>query len=292
MRFICPIAAGGSIDAVARLVAGRLAEIWHQQTVVENRTGNVSIGAEAVARSEPDGYTIFVTPSSLAMASLLFSSLNYDPVADFAPVSLIGHYPNIMVVPISSPAHSVKEFIAYAKSRPGKITYASGGFGSSLHLAGELFKRITGIEMTHIPYRGAAPAFNDLIPGRVDVMFNLTPSSLPLIRGGKIRGLAVATQERVAVIPELPTLTEAGVPGMELSSWISLFVPARTPPEIVRKIHAGTVTALAEPATRRKLEDMGVVVVGSTPAELAAQVKADIEKWGPIIKEAGISIRE
>src|SRR5262249_30810920 len=158
VRFICPIAAGGSIDAVARLTASRLGEVWHQQTVVENRTGSINIGAEAVARSDPDGYTIFATPSSLVMAGLLFSSLSYDPVADFAPVSLVGHYPNIMVVPICSPAHSVKEFIAYAKSRPGKITYASGGYGSSLHLAGELFKRLTGIEMTHIPYRGAAPA--------------------------------------------------------------------------------------------------------------------------------------
>ncbi len=292
VRFICPIAAGGSIDAVARVVAGRLGEIWRQQAVVENRTGNVSIGAEVVARSEPDGHTIFVPPSSLAVAPLLASSPTYDAVADFAPVSLIGHYPNIMVVPASSPAHSVQEFIAYAKANPGKIAYASGGHGSSLHLAGELFKRITGIEMTHIPYRGAAPAFNDLIPGRVNVMFNLITSSLPLVRSGKIRALAVATRERTAVLPEVPTLTESGVRGMELSSWIALFVPAKTPAEIVNRIHADTVAALTEPATRRKLEDMGVVVVASTPATLAAQVKADIEKWGPVIRDNKISIRE
>jgi tripartite-type tricarboxylate transporter receptor subunit TctC len=292
VRFICPIAPGGSIDAVARLVAARLGEIWRQQTVVENRTGNIAIGAEMVARSEPDGYTIFTPPSSLAVAPLLAAAPTYDAIADFAPVSLIGHYPNIMVVPISSPAHSVQEFIAYAKANRGKISYASGGHGSSLHLAGELFKRITGIEMTHIPYRGAAPAFNDLIPGRVSVMFNLITSSLPLVREGKLRGLAVATKERAAVLPELPTLTEAGVPGMELSSWIALFVPARTPSEIVGKIHADTVAVLTEPATRRKLEAMGVVVVGSTPAELAAQVKADIAKWGPVIKENAISVRD
>jgi tripartite-type tricarboxylate transporter receptor subunit TctC len=293
VRLICPIAAGGSIDAVARLVAGRLSEIWRQQVVVENRTGGgVNIAAEAVARSEPDGYTIFATPSSLAMAGLLFPSLTYDPVADFAPVSLIGTYPNVMVVPNSSPAHSVKEFIAYAKANRGKISYASGGHGSSLHLAGELFKRLTGIEMTHVPYRGATPAFNDLIPGRVDVMFNLITSSLPLVRSGQIRALGVATLERVAVMPELPTIAEAGVPGFDMSSWIALFVPAKTPPQIVSKLHADTVSLLADPATRRKLEDMGVVVSGSTPAELAATFKADIDKWGPIIKENGISLRD
>jgi tripartite-type tricarboxylate transporter receptor subunit TctC len=293
VRLICPIAAGGSIDAVARLVAGRLSEIWRQQVVVENRTGGgVNIAAEAVARSEPDGYTIFASPSSLAMAGLLFPSLTYDPVADFAPVSLIGTYPNVMVVPNSSPAHSVGEFIAYAKANRGKISYASGGHGSSLHLAGELFKRLTGIEMTHVPYRGATPAFNDLIPGRVDVMFNLISSSLPLVRTGQIRALGVATLERVAVMPELPTIAEAGVPGFDMSSWIALFVPARTPPQIVSKLHADTVSLLADPATRRKLEDMGVVVSGSTPAELAATFKADIDKWGPIIKENGISLRD
>ncbi len=292
VRFICPIAPGGSIDAVARLIAGRLGEIWQQQTVVENRTGNVSIGAEAVARSEPDGYTIFVPPSSHAVAPLLSGAPTYDPVADFAPVSLIGHYPNTMVVPISSPAHTVQEFIAHAKANPGKISYASGGHGSSLHLAGELFRRTAGIEMTHVPYRGAAPAFNDLIPGRVSVMFNLMTSSLPLIRSGKIRALAVATKERAAVTPDVPTLTESGIHGMELSSWIALFVPARTPRTIVNKIHADTVAALTEPATKRKLEDMGVVVVGSTPAELAAQVKADIDKWGPVIRDNAISVRD
>jgi tripartite-type tricarboxylate transporter receptor subunit TctC len=293
VRVICPVAPGGSIDAVTRLVAGRLAEIWRQQVVVENRTGGSNnIAAEAVARSEPDGYTVLAAPASLAMAGLLFPSLSYDPVADFAPVSLIGTYPNIMVVPNSSPAHSVREFIAHAKANRGKISYASAGHGSSLHLAGELFKRMTGVEMMHVPYRGAAPAFNDLIPGRVDVMFNLISSSLPLARSGQIRALAVATLERVAVAPELPTISESGVPGFDVSSWVGLFVPAKTPSQIVSKIHAATVAALADSATRQKLAEMGVVVVGSTPAELSAQFKADVAKWGPIIKAAAISIRD
>ena len=293
VRIICPVAPGGAIDAVTRIVAGRLSEIWRQQVVVENRTGGSNnIAAEAVARSEPDGYTILAAPSTLAVTGLLFPSLSYDPIGDFAPVSLVGTYPNIMVVPNSSPAHSVREFIAYAGANRGKITYASGGHGSSLHLAGELFKRMTGIEMTHVPYRGAAPAFNDLIPGRLDVMFNLISSSLPLIRSGQIRGLAVATLQRVAVIPELPTVSESGVPGFDVSSWVGLFVPAKAPAQIVSKLNADTVTALADPPTRRKLEDMGVVVVASTPGELARAIKADMEKWGPVIREAGISIRE
>jgi tripartite-type tricarboxylate transporter receptor subunit TctC len=293
VRVICPVAPGGSIDAVTRLVAGRLAEIWRQQVVVENRTGGSNnIAAEAVARSEPDGYTILAAPASLATAGLLFPSLSYDPVADFAPISLIGTYPNIMVVPNSSPARSVREFIAYAKANRGKISYASAGHGSSLHLAGELFKRMTGIEMTHVPYRGAAPAFHDLIPGRVDVMFNLISSSLPLARSGQIRALAVATLQRVAVAPELPTISESGVPGFDVSSWVALFAPAKTPSQIVDRIHADTVGALADPATRQKLVDMGVVAVGSTPAGLSAQFQADVAKWGPIIKEAAISIRD
>jgi tripartite-type tricarboxylate transporter receptor subunit TctC len=293
VRIICPIAAGGGIDAVTRLVAARLSEVWRQQVVVENRTGGSgNIAAEAVARSEPDGYTILAAPPNLAVASFLFPSLSYDPVADFAPVSLIGTYPNIMVVPNSSPAHSVEGFIAHAKANRGKITYASGGHGSTLHLAGELFKRMTGIEMSHVPYRGAAPAFNDLIPGRVDVMFNLLASSLPQVRAGRLRGLAVTTLQRVAVAPELPTVAESGVPGFDVSSWIGLFVPAKTPPAIVHKLNAATVAALADPATRQKLADMGVVVSASTPGGLADAVKGDMVKWGPIIKESGISIHD
>jgi tripartite-type tricarboxylate transporter receptor subunit TctC len=293
VRVICPVAPGGGIDGVTRIVAARLAEIWRQQVVVENRTGGSNnIAAEAVARAPPDGYTIFAAPGSLAVASLLFPSLSYDPIADFAPVSLIGTYPNVMVVPNSSPAHSVMEFIAYAKEMRGKLTFASGSYGSSLHLAAELFKRMTGIEMTHVPYRGAAPAFNDLIPGRVDVMFNLLASSLPQARAGQLRALAVTTRQRVAVAPELPTVDEAGVPGFEVTSWLGLFVPARTPEPIVDKLHADTVAALADAPTRRKFEDMGMVVLASTPRELADTVKADAAKWAPVIKEAGISMRE
>ena len=284
---ICPLAAGGGIDATARIVAARLSEIWGQQVVVENKSGaSGNIAGEFVARSDPDGYTIYIATFPHATNRYLYSSLGYDPVADFAPVTLIGLYPLMMVVPNSSPAHSVKEFIAYAKVK--SLSYASSGHGTSLHLAGELFKRKAGIEMTHVPYRGAGPAFNDVIPGRIDAMINFTASSLPLVRQGQLRALAVASAKRLSVAPDLPTMAEAGVAGVEVSSWSAFFVPAKTSRDIIRKIHADTVAALAEPAVRDKLEAGGVVVVGSTPDELAAFLGSEMDKWGQVIKQASI----
>jgi tripartite-type tricarboxylate transporter receptor subunit TctC len=290
VRIVCPLAAGGGIDATARIVAARLSEIWRQQVVVENKSGaSGNIAAEFVARSDPDGFTIYIATFPHATNSYLYPSLGYDPVADFAPVTLIGLYPLMMVVPNSSPAHSVEEFIAYAKVN--KLSYASSGHGTSLHLAGELFKRRAGIDMTHVPYRGAGPAFNDLIPGRVDAMINFTASSLPLVRQGQLRALAVATAKRLEVAPDLPTMAEAGVPGVEVSSWSAFFVPAKTPEAIIRKIHDDTVAVLAEPAVRGKLEQVGVVVIGSTPDELAAFLRAEMDKWGHVIKAANIRVQ-
>ncbi len=287
VRIICPIAAGGGIDATSRIVAARLSQIWSQQVVVENKTGaSGNIAAEFVARSDPDGYTIYIAAFPHATNRYFYPSLNYDPVADFAPVTLIGLYPLMMVVPNSSPAHSVSEFIAYANAN--KLSYASSGHGTSLHLAGELFKRQAGIEMTHVPYRGAGPAFNDLIPGRVDAMFNFVLSSLPLVRQGQLRALAVTTANRLSVTPDLPTMAEAGVAGVEVSSWSAFFVPARTPREIIRNIHANTVAALADAAVKEKLEQGGAVVIGSTPDELASFLSSEMDKWGQVIKEANI----
>src|SRR6516165_6595888 len=287
VRIICPIAAGGGIDATARILAAQLSQIWGQQVVVENKTGAAgNIAAEYVARSAPDGYTIYIATFPHATNPYLYASLGYDPVKDFAPVTLIGLYPLVMVVPNSSPAHSVQEFIAYAKTK--KLSYATSGHGTSLHLAGELFQRKAGIEMTHVPYRGAGPAFNDLIPGRVDAMINFTSSSLPLVRQGQLRALAVTTAKRLSVAPELPTMAEAGVAGVEVSAWSGLFVPARTHPEIIRKIQTDAVAALAESAVREKLEQGGVVIIGSTPDELAAFLGSEMEKWGQVIKDASI----
>ena len=287
VRIICPIAAGGGIDATARIVAAELSRTWGQQVVVENKTGAAgNIAAEHVARSAPDGYTIYIATFPHATNPYLYASLGYDPVADFAPVTLIGLYPLVMVVPNSSPARSVSEFIAYARKK--KLSYASSGHGTSLHLAGELFQRKAGIELTHVPYRGAGPAFNDLIPGRIDVMINFTSSSLPLVRQGQLRALAVTAAKRLSVAPELPTMAEAGVAGVDVVAWSGLLVPARTPQAIIRKIHDDTVAALAEPAIREKLEAGGVVIVGSTPDELASFLNSELARWGAVIKEANI----
>ena len=290
VRLVVPFPPGGGTDAIARVVAAKLSDMWGQQLVVENRGGGATnIGTEQVARADPDGYTIMLHSMPLAVNKFLFPSLNYDPVTDLAPVTLICEYPNVMAVPISSPARSVKEFIDYANANKGKITFASSGHGTSVHLSGELFKRLAKVEMLHVPYRGAGPALNDLIPGRVDVMFNNIGAVLPLIQGGKLRGLAVTTAKRTPAAPDLPPIAEEGVPGFDVSSWYAFLAPAKTPPEIIRKLHADTVTAINDPKTRQRLEGLGVVVRGSTPAELAAYLKAEMDKWGPVIKEAGIT---
>jgi len=293
VRMVVPFAPAGGVDVVGRLLAHRLSEMWDQQVVVENKPGaGGNIAAEMVARSEPDGHTIFIVSIGQAINQYIYPSLTYDPVADFAPVTLICVYPNVMVVPMTSPAYSVREFIDYAKANKGNVTFASSGTGTSVHLSGELFKRMARIEITHVPYRGAGPAMNDLLPGRVDVMFSTSTSALPQIQNGKLRGLGVTTLTRLPVAPELPTIAEAALPGFDVSSWFSVFVPARTPPEIIRKIHADSVKALREPAIASKLEQFGAAVIASTPAELAAHLKAEMDKWGPVIKEAKIGVNE
>src|SRR5215813_5739288 len=289
VRLIVPFPPGGGTDAIARVVAGKLSEIWGQQMVVENRGGGgANIGHEAVARAEPDGYTMLIASMPLAVNRFLFPVLNYDPVNDLAPVSLICDYPNIMTVPVSSSARSVADFIAHAKAHPGKVTFASSGHGTSVHLAGELFKRMAGIDILHVPYRGAGPALNDLLPGRVDVMFNNIGAVMPLIKGGKLRALGVTTAKRTPALPELAPIAEQGVPGFDVSSWYALFAPAKTPPEIIRKANADTRAALAVPATRARLDELGVVVIGSSPEGLGAHLRAEMDKWGPVIREAGI----
>lgn len=287
VRIICPVAAGGGIDATARILAAGLSDIWGEQAVVESKIGaSGNLAGEFVAHANPDGHTIYIATFPHLINRYFYPTLAYDPIADFAPVVLIAGYPLVMVVPNSSPAHSVSEFIAYAKTK--HLTYASSGVGSSLHLAGELLKRKTGIDMTHVTYRGAGPAFQDLIPGRIDAMINFTASSLPLVRQGQLRALAVTTAQRLAVAPDIPTMAEAGVDGVEVSSWGAFLVPAKTPPEIVRKIHDDTVAVLAQPSVRLKLEQNGAVIVGSTPQELLSFMRAETDKWGQVIAAANI----
>ena len=290
VRVVVPFTPGGSTDITARLVGNRLQDVWGQSVVVENKPGaGGNIAADMVAHSDPDGYTIFIVGPGMATNKFLYPSLSYDPVGDFAPVTLLITQPNLMCVPNSSPANSVKEFIAFCQQNRGKVTYASSGNGTTLHLSGELFKRLANVEMTHIPYRGGAPAINDLIPGRVDVIFDNLPSIVSHVRSGGLRGLAVTTRERVAILPDTPTIAET-VPGFDVFSWFGFFVPAKTPQEIVAKINADTNAALAHPSVKPRFEDLGAVPKGSTPAELATFLQSEIEKWGPLIRDAQIKL--
>jgi tripartite-type tricarboxylate transporter receptor subunit TctC len=291
VRVVVPFTPGGSTDITARLVSNRLQEVWGQSVVVENRPGaGGNIAADVVAHSDPDGYTIFIVGPGLATNQFLYPQLSYDPVRDFAPVTLLITQPNLMCVPNSSPAKSVQEFIAYCNANPGKVTYASSGNGTTLHLSGELFKRLAKVEMIHIPYRGGAPAINDLIPGRVDVIFDNMPSILPHAKAGSLRALAVTTKERVAVVPEIPTIAESGVPGFDVFSWFGFFVPAKTPEGVIAKINADTNAALVYPSVKSRFEELGADPKGSTPAELATFLKSEIDKWGPVIREAKIRV--
>jgi tripartite-type tricarboxylate transporter receptor subunit TctC len=291
VRVVVPFTPGGSTDMTARLVGNRLQEVWGQSVVVENKPGaGGNIAADMVAHSDPDGYTIFIVGPGLATNQFLYPSLSYDPVGDFAPVTRLITQPNLMCVPNSSAAKSVKEFIAYCNENRGKVTYASSGNGTTLHLGGELFKRMAKVEMTHIPYRGGAPAINDLIPGRVDVIFDNMPSILSHVKAGSLRGLAVTTKDRVAVVADIPTIAESGVPGFDVFSWFGFFVPAKTPPDIIARINADTNAALAHASVKPRFEELGATPKGSTPAELAAFLKSEIDKWGPVIQEAKIRV--
>ena len=290
VRIVVPFTPGGSTDTTARLVGNRLQEVWGQSVVVDNKPGaGGNIAADMVAKSDPDGYTIFIVGPGMATNKFLYPQLTYDPVGDFAPVTRLITQPNIMCVPNTSPAKSVAEFIAFCNENRGKVTYASSGNGTTLHLSGELFKRLAKVEMTHVPYRGGAQAINDLIPGRVDVAFDNAPTVIGHVRAGHLRGLAVTTRERISVMPELPTIAET-VPGFDVFSWFAFFVPDKTPPEVIAKLNADTNAALVYPAVKSRFEDLGAVPKGSTPAELAAFLQSEIDKWGPVITEAKIKL--
>src|SRR3954470_16719777 len=274
VRIVVPFTPGGSTDITARLISNRLQEVWGQTVVIENKPGaGGNIAADMAAHSDPDGYTILISGPGMATNQFLYPSLSYDSVNDFAPVTRLITQPNLMCVPNSSPAKSVREFIAFCNDNRGKVTYASSGNGTTLHLSGELFKRMANVEMTHIPYRGGAPAINDLIPGRVDVIFDNMPSILQHARGGEVRALAVTTKARVAIVPEIPTIAESGVPGFDVSSWFGFFVPVKTPPEIIAKLNADTNAALAHPSVKSRFDDLGATPMGTTPDALAAFLK-------------------
>ncbi len=283
---------GGGADLASRIVAGGLTDLWNQQVIVENKPGaGARLALDAVAHAAPDGYTMLLAPGSPLVQPLLFSTLTFDPTKDFAPVSLVGTYPNIIVVPNSSQFQKLEEFIAYAKANPGKISWASPGVGTVPHLAGELFKHMAGIEMTHVPYRGVTEGLmSDMIAGRLDLMFNTTGSLLQPVRAKQLRGLAVTSAKRFPDEPELPTVAEFGVPGYDVSSWYALYLPAKTPPDIIAKVNTDAIAMLSQAAIKAKFEPLGILAQGSTPAELVAKNVGDVALWGPIIKEADIKV--
>jgi tripartite-type tricarboxylate transporter receptor subunit TctC len=290
VQLVVPVAAGGPTDIVARMLGDKLSSMWGQPVVIENKPGaGTNIGNEYVARSKPDGYTILFGTASLAVNPSLYRALNYDPIVDLMPVSLVTQLAYFMFVPNAFPARSVKEFIDRAKANPGKLTMGSPGTGSAPYLAAMLFQQMADIQMTHVPYRGAAPAFTDLIPGRLDCYFG-SGTLLSYARTGQARALATTGAKREAAAPDVPTLAEAGVPGYEVTAWQALFVPAATPRRIVRQISSDTVAALADAGIKDKLAKSGYVAGGSSPEQLDALVKAEIPKWRDVIASIGLKI--
>jgi tripartite-type tricarboxylate transporter receptor subunit TctC len=290
VRLIVGFPPGGGADSAARIAAGRLSEMWGQQVVVENKGGaGGNIAHDTAAHAPPDGYTMLFSPSSLPIMPMLYASLNYDPMTDLIPISLLGKYPNLIVVSKDSAVTTLKQYIDNARANPGKVTFATPGIGTTPHFTAELFKKMAGIDLTHVPYRGvAAGAMSDLISNRIDSMLNTTGSLLQAVRSGQVRGLAQSTAQRSPLAPELPTFAEAGVPGFDVSSWYGLFVPAQTPPEIVKKMHDDTAKMLTEPETRKKYETLGIEAASASMDQMNALMKSEIAVWTPIIKAANI----
>src|SRR5215217_8273387 len=291
VKMIVPFPAGGTTDIFARHIGDRLAKAFGHNFVIDNRGGaGGNIGSDAVAKADPDGYTLLVgTVGTHAINSSLYTRMTCDPLKDFAPVAYLAGVPNIMEVnPKNVKATTVKDFIAEAKAASKKLSFASSGNGTSIHLSGEMFKQMTGVE--HVPYRGSAPAVNDLIAGQVDLMFDNLPSSIEQVRGGNLRAIAVTSAKRSVALPDVPTIAESGLPGFDASSWFAIFAPAKTPPEIVAKLNAEVLKALADPELQKRFADIGGEIRPYKPDELGAFVKAEIEKWAKVVKTSGAKI--
>lgn len=291
IRLVIPFPAGGSTDLVGRLVAEKMSEGIGQQIVVENRGGaGGNLGAGEVARATPDGYTILMgTVATHALNPAVYTKMPYDAAKDFAPISLLVTVPNVLVVHPSIPANTAQELIALLKANPGKYSYASSGNGTPLHLSGELFKTMAGVDVVHVPYKGAGPALVDVIGGQVPIMFDNLPSSTQHIKSGKLRGLGVTSPQRAPAFPDMPALNEA-LPGYETYTWNALFAPAGTPPEIVKKLNEEANKAVNDPKVKEKLAEFSATVVASTPEELGKHVEAELAKWAPIVKASGAKI--
>ena len=289
LRIVVPFPPGGGTDIGTRILAQKLQEAWGQAVVVENKPGAAGIvGTELTAKSAPDGYTLMMgNIGTHAINVSLYKQLSYDPVKDFAPVSMVADLPLLLLVHPSVPAKSVQELIQLARSQPGKLNFSSSGAGGSMHVAAELFKSMAGVDMVHIPYKGGAPAVADLISGQVPLSFATVLETIQFVKAGKVRALAVTNNRRSVALPDLPTISEAGLPGYQSISWLALFAPAGTPKEIVNKASAETVRILKLPDVRERLLAQGAEPIGSTPGELAAILAQDIAKYARVIKESG-----
>ncbi len=297
VRIVVPFAAGGTTDILARAVAPELSKVFGQSVIVDNRGGaGGNLGADIVAKAAPDGYTLLMgTVGTHGINKSLYSRMPYDPQKDFAPVTLVAGVPNVMVMQAEKAKtlgiNTVLDFIQYAKAHPGQLNMASSGNGTSIHLAGELFKSMTGIFMTHIPYTGSGPALLGLVSGTVDVMFDNLPSSMALIKAGKLKAFAVTSSQRSGALPELPTIEEAGkLKGFEASSWFGLLAPAGTPADVVLRLQQETAKALNQPLVKEKLLAQGAIPSGNTPQEFAALIDAEIRKWAPVVKASGAKV--
>jgi tripartite-type tricarboxylate transporter receptor subunit TctC len=290
IRIIDAFAPGGITELCARTVGEKMSQSLGQPVIVENRPGGGgNIGVGAVARATPDGHTLVVVPSLFTTNISLFKNINWDPIRDFEPLMLVGRTPIFLVVnPTVLRTGSVKELIAFAKAEPGKLNYASGGIGATPHLAGELFKAMAGVDMTHIAYKGTAPAMADLVAGQVHLSFSSPLTALPHVKSGRLRALGVTGLERSKLMPDVPTIAEAGVPGYEVISWFGFLAPAGTPRPIVQKLHAEMAKSLSLPDVRERLGNVGLEIVASTPEQMRAFVKADIAKWAKVIRDARI----
>ena len=299
VRIVVPFAPGGTTDILARAMAPELAKAFGQSFVVENRAGAAgNLGADIVAKSAPDGYTLLMgTVGTHGINKALYEKMPYDPVKDFAPITLIAGVPNVMAMNADKARinniNTVQDFIQYAKRNPGRINMASSGSGTSIHLAGEMFKSMTGVFMTHIPYRGSGPALLDLVGGNIDIMFDNLPSAIPHIKAGKLKALAVTSAQRSSALSETPTVEQAGGPalkGYEASSWFGLLAPANTPADIVNRIQVEAAKSLSSPAIREKLLAQGAIPGGNTPAEFAKMIDAEIAKWATVVKASGAKV--
>jgi tripartite-type tricarboxylate transporter receptor subunit TctC len=292
IRMIVPFPAGGTADLLARQIGQTMGEALRQQVVIENRTGaGGNIGADLAAKAKPDGYTLLMgTVSTHAINPNLYPNMPYDPVKDFAPVAMVARMPNLLVLHPSVPAANVAELIALAKARPGTLAFASAGNGTTQHLAGELFKKMADVDMIHVPYKGNAPAVTDLVGGQVQVMFDNIPVSLQQVRAGKLRALAVTGPARSPVLPQLPTVAEAALPGYNITSWFGLYAPSGTSPQIIERLNREANKALATAPIRRRLTDQGIEPAGGTPGQFAEFMRTELVKWGKIVRESGARV--